>query len=85
MDLLSGRSGADRDATARVRAWVRELVGADADATVVVSELTCGDPDCPDLETVIAVAFPGEEPLKVKFPKPARDVRRAELVPLLRP
>ncbi len=80
MDLLSGRrSGGERAATARVRAWVRELTDADDHLTVVVSELACSDPGCPDVETVIAVGSAGEAPVRFALKKPARRVARSEL------
>ncbi len=47
-------SPAQRAAAARVQAWVRERFTLPADAAVLVSELACGLPGCPPLETVIA-------------------------------
>lgn len=80
MDLVSGRrSGTDRAATARVRGWVRELTDAGDDLTVVVAELSCNDPGCPDVETVVAIGAPTEEPLRFRLKKPARRVTRPEL------
>jgi len=80
VELLSGRRpGGDRSATARVRGWVRELTDAGDDLTVVVSELACADPGCPDVETVVAVGAAGEPPVRFALKKPARRVTRAEL------
>jgi hypothetical protein len=38
-----------------VRAWVRELHPFPEDATIMITELTCSEPGCPPVETVVAV------------------------------
>jgi len=48
------RTDAERTAAAdRVRDWTRERFMLSADATVMVSEVTCAVPGCPPLETVV--------------------------------
>jgi hypothetical protein len=60
LDLLRGR-GPDREHTARIRAAARRALGLDDAAHVMVSELRCSEPDCPDVETVIAVLEEGAQ------------------------
>ena len=47
--------------------------GAD-DVVIMVSELRCHEDGCPDIETVIAVMTPGEEPAPVKISKPMAEL-----------
>ena len=42
------------EALARVREWTRARFGLPEDAAILVSEVACGLPGCPPLETVVA-------------------------------
>jgi hypothetical protein len=42
------------DALARVREWTRLRFGLAEDAAILVSEVACGLPGCPPVETVVA-------------------------------
>ncbi|QND69826.1 hypothetical protein [Tardiphaga robiniae] len=42
-----------REAVAWIKAETRSALRLDDDTTVSVSELSCSDPGCPDVETVI--------------------------------
>jgi len=42
-------------AMAALKRWVREALALGDDDTVMVTELTCREPGCPPLETVVAV------------------------------
>jgi hypothetical protein len=58
---LDREPGQDRQRAAlrdAVREWTGQTLGLDDTATVVVTELACGEPDCPPLEVVIAVFAP---------------------------
>jgi hypothetical protein len=63
--------------------WVGEELDLPEDTTVVVSELTCTEPGCPPLETVVSVFPEGMDSLLVKMAKPVADVGRADLVAAL--
>lgn len=39
----------------RIREWVRDAFALDEDSAVMVMELRCGEPNCPPIETVIAI------------------------------
>ena len=44
----------------RVKDWTRARVGLAEDATILVSEVVCGLPGCPPLETVVAFWTEGD-------------------------
>ncbi len=67
------KSPAYHEALARVREWTRERFTLPADATILVSEIACGLPGCPPLETVV-VFWIGETRHHFKFFKPGREV-----------
>ncbi len=77
------RPGPDIAKLAELKAWVRELMRVDDSALVLVNELTCEDPDCPDLETSIVLSLAPKEYLTFSIPKPVAEVTRADLVQAL--
>jgi hypothetical protein len=48
-------AGVDPAHTAAIKRWTREILHLDDAAVVTVVELTCADPGCPILATVVAV------------------------------
>lgn len=77
--LYGTRPPASREAAARVKGWVIELLGLPVDAAVLVTELRCAEDDCPDVETVIAVFGEPGQARKHKLPKPVADVTRDDV------
>ena len=72
----------DRDratASRRVREWSRVILEATDDETVVVSELRCTEPECPPVETMIALLRSGTEPRKVTIHKPVSEVTELDV------
>jgi hypothetical protein len=61
------------EALVRVREWTRERFTLPAEAAILVSEIACGLPGCPPLETVV-VFWIGETRHHLKFFKPLREV-----------
>lgn len=57
----------------------QKLFGLSDDVTVSVSELTCREPGCPDVETVVAILRDGEKPIIARIHKSIPDVTLAEL------
>lgn len=55
MDLFAAKPTPNADHVMRVKAWVAESMPLLPGSTVMVAELTCREPGCPPLETVIAV------------------------------
>ena len=74
---LSGRDPSPH--RARIRVWCREALRLGPDVTVMVTELACDDPGCPDLETVIAVLAERQEPQMVRILLPASEVSEAHV------
>lgn len=68
--LASRPAPLDADLSARVKTWVRSALDLGDDVAVVVSQLTCREPGCPPLETVLAVLQPGAT-RSVHLPLPA--------------
>jgi hypothetical protein len=67
------KSPAYHKALAQLRKWTRERFTLPADATIFVSEIACGLPGCPPLETVV-VFWIGETRHHFKFFKPVHEV-----------
>ena len=65
--------------TERVRHWTRERFDLAEDATVFVSELACGLPGCPPLETAVAFWTADGARHHFKIFKPAAEVVEADL------
>lgn len=70
-------------AIARITAIVRDTLALPEDMTVSISELVCHEPNCPDIETVIAILSADSDPLTIRFPTAIPDLTEAELTPVL--
>ena len=64
MDLFARKSPVKSARSQEIKARVAALVELSDDATMMITELTCQDEDCPEVETVIAVFRPGLEKLQ---------------------
>jgi len=69
------------EALERVRQWTRARFSLSEQATVLVSELACGMPGCPPLETVIAFWSDGNKRHHWKVFKPVAEVVEGDLPP----
>jgi hypothetical protein len=75
----SSREDPERRARkAEVKAWAAELLAAQPEDTILVTELQCTEPGCPPIETVIALMRPGVQQ-KLKVHKALSDIRREDL------
>lgn len=63
----------------------RALFEATDDDAVVVNELSCTEPGCPPIETVVALLRAGSAPRQVKVHKPAVEVTEDDLRAAMRP
>lgn len=82
MALLFRRSTEDparADASRRVAALVREIVGLHEDDAVTVSEIACGDPACGGAETVVLLMRAGRKTEAVKLMMPMAQVTDADV------
>lgn len=55
MDLFAEKPTLNAAHVTRVKAWVADSMPLSPGAAVLVTELSCREPGCPPLETVIAV------------------------------
>lgn len=75
-----------RDAVAlmHIRGWTRTALGDPAGLEMTISEIECGDPACPGLETFILVMRTGEATQAVKIKKPISEIMEADVVEAVR-
>jgi hypothetical protein len=71
---LSRKGPAQEEALARVREWTCERFGLSEAAAILVTEIACGLPGCPPLETVVAFWTEDAKRHQFKIFKPVRDV-----------
>lgn len=82
---LFGRKPArDEAQLARLRDWARAALGDPPGLEVTISEIDCGDPACPGLETFFLVMRPGEATQAAKVKKPIEEILEAEVQEALR-
>ena len=79
--LRLNRSPDHRDALRRVKAWTRARFQLPEDAAILVSEIACGLPGCPPLETVVAFWIEGDLRHQFKVFKPVTEVVEDDLPP----
>ncbi len=78
---VSARPAENRDAILRVKQYVRTRFRLAEDDVVMVTELECGLPGCPPLETVIAFWTQDEQRRHYKVFKPVAEVVEDDLPP----
>jgi len=80
--LRSIRKSPDqRRALRRVKDWTRERFRLPEDTAVLVTEIACGLPGCPPLETVVAFWTEGDRRHQFKVFKPVAEVVEDDLPP----
>jgi hypothetical protein len=79
----SRRSRAVARHAARLKSFVADGLKLSDDCTVSVNEVRCAEPGCPDLETVIVIWRPGQEPLRLRCLKPVAAVTEEDIALLL--
>lgn len=65
----------------QLKAWVYQALALDEGIPVSISQLTCTEPGCPPLETVIAVM--SQPPQTYKIHQPAVDIEQGDVVKVL--
>lgn len=56
---MSPKTGTRAVQTSALKDLVRKQLDLSSDTAVFIAEITCGETDCPDLETVIAIFVDG--------------------------
>ena len=77
--MLWSKSPERAQGSERIREWTRERFGLPEDAMIFVSEIACGLPGCPPLETAVAFWTPDGTRHHFKIFKPANEVVEADL------
>ena len=75
------KTAAHRQALRQVKDWTRERFRLAEDAAILVTEIACGVPGCPPLETVIAFWTEGDRRHHFKVFKPVAEVTLDDLPP----
>ncbi|MBN8534017.1 MAG: hypothetical protein J0L51_07985 [Rhizobiales bacterium] len=76
---IFGRKVKDDPARRRVRDWAVAILGDEPVPTFTISEIDCGDPTCPGLETIILVMREGEATQAAKIRKPLAEISETDL------
>jgi hypothetical protein len=84
LGVRAGRSVNLKEASDRIKSWVRQSLSLPSDAVVTVSEITCRDVKCPGVETTILVMPLGKPTRLVKIPAPLLDVQPGDIEAALR-
>ena len=69
--------------TREIKEWVRRYFALKDDVTIMVSELQCGETDCPDVETVIALLGGDRDGKKIKINKSIADIGKEDITSLV--
>lgn len=64
---------------ARIRAWVAAHLALDDEDHLMVAQLRCHDPGCPDLETVVTILKQDKRRFVLRFPTPVLDVTETDV------
>lgn len=67
------------EAVQQLKLQTQKLLGLSDGVTISVSELSCREPGCADVETVVAILREGEKPTIARVHKPIPDVTFQEL------
>jgi hypothetical protein len=84
-NLFRRRPPPDPEQVARIRGWVVAHMALGDDDHVMVAELRCYEPGCPDFETVVTVLKHDKRRFVLKFPTPVLDVTKADVTGLKLP
>ena len=83
--MFGNKSGLSAGKSARqIKGWARELLAPGESATILVTELTCTEPGCPPVETVIAVLRGPGDTRQFKVHRPSAEVTRDDVASLAR-
>jgi nitrate reductase delta subunit len=61
-----------------IKKWVKEKMSLDDEVTIMVTELSCSDPGCPDKETIIGI-IQKDNNKKFSIKKPLLYVRKWDI------
>lgn len=79
LGLFKRKPPADPVVTDRLKVWVSALMDLSDRDTIMLAELACHDPGCPDLETVITVVRTDRRRFVLRFPGPLAGVTEGDV------
>lgn len=79
---FGGRAGDDPARSSRIKAWVAAAFALQEGTAVMVTELTCTEPGCPPIETVVAILDGPGRTRRYKVHKPIADVTEPDVTAL---
>jgi hypothetical protein len=80
---LGGRSYAAQASKVRaIKGWVQEILALPPETTIMVTELTCTEPGCPPLETVIALLRGPGDSAQQKIHRSVAEVTKEDVATL---
>ncbi len=83
MSLFSrNKPKANPEKIQQLKAWVYQILAVDPETLISISQLTCREPGCPPIETVIAVMTHPVQQYKIH--KAVDDIHEADLYGLAR-
>lgn len=82
LNLFKRRPPPDPEQVARIKGWVATHMTLGDDDHVMVAELRCHEPGCPDFETVVTVLKEDKRRFVLKFPTPVLEVTEVDVTGL---
>ncbi|MBM4257193.1 MAG: hypothetical protein FJ147_14995 [Deltaproteobacteria bacterium] len=77
---LAGRGAANNSQKIKeVKHWVQESLALPPETTILITELTCTEPGCPPLETVIALLRGPGDNVQEKIHRSIAEVTKEEI------
>ena len=73
------KRGASGTSSSLIKSWAMQHWQLPEHTTLFVSELQCGESDCPDVETVIAILSVAGTDKTVKLKKPIYSIQEADI------
>ncbi len=67
------------DGVSQIRGWAQAAIGDIRGVSISVNEITCRDPACPGVETIILVMAPEQRTRACKISKTLEDVTEADV------
>ena len=62
-----------------IKSWVASCLKLDESTTVFVTQLECKEPDCPPVETVIALIKAGQDTIQKKTHKSINEIEKEDV------
>ncbi len=82
MNLFArGTTKADREQIRQIKNWLYETLSIDREVHISLSQLSCTEPNCPPVETVIAVMLNPAQQYKIH--KPITEIEYTDICNLI--